>query len=276
VSINVGPDGVEYRGGAEDLETTGPSLLAVDEAGRIHVVDPAGSRIIGFGTGDPTSIDLQALDIASVTAIAADGTDLILVEIFFAPTRQRVHRLAADGTLVLTVDLPEGFRLEDGLSGVLAAGDGGVIIEFQGGAAYGRYEASDQSFSLQTRVDVRGVDVQPDAPNITIDGARITADLTMGLGGLRYLGTAADGTHVVERVDVVSTDPAFVVVRTVEWYSPGGVLLGSALVPGIEEQAIDQVPGLAITTDGRVYVLIALDTAVEVWQLAREPGRTIG
>ena len=205
IEIPVGPDGIEYRGGGEDLEATGPHLFAMDASGRIHIADPVGGRIVTIAGEARRSLDLIARDILGVTAFAADGDELIVIEIFFAPTRHRLHRLTADGAVVETVELPVGFRLEDGLSDLRPGRDGDVLIEFAGGGFYGRYDATTASFSKEEgSIEFRDAVVEPRPPDLVIDDILLTADLTMGLGALRYLGTAADGTHVVERSDVVS------------------------------------------------------------------------
>ena len=110
------------------------------------------------------------------------------------------------------------------------------------------------------------------AMDIEINGALVTGDF-VGFGGLRYLGTAADGSVVIKREDVLQTDPVFRVLSTVEWYSAAGEFLGSSRVPSLETQAIDQVPGVAVARDGSVYALIARDDRVEIIELERHSRR---
>jgi hypothetical protein len=249
--------------------------LAVTDDGVAHIVDPVERRLVRASADGIEYVDLIALDILAVTAIAADGLDLILIEVFFGPLRQRIHRLDPAGVLVSSVDLPEGFQLEDGLSAVLADADGDVVIEFGGGGGYGRYDADADTFTRESRITIRGVTVTPTPPDLIIDDARLTADLVGDFGALRYLGTDVVGTHVVERVDVLGTNPINV-LRTVEWYGPDGAFLGSALVPSIDEQAIDVAPGIAMMTSGDVIVLLALEDTVVLRPLERQPTRIIG
>ena len=76
---------------------------------------------------------------------------------------------------------------------------------------------------------------------------------------------------VVERSDVVSTDPVIIVERSVQWYRPDGTLIGSVRVPSLDETAIDQPPGLSLTPSGVVVALLAFETVVEVRVLSPEP-----
>ena len=52
---------------------------------------------------------------------------------------------------------------------------------------------------------------------------------------------------------------------------------GSALVPGLEEQAIGVAPGHRPSpSDGRVFTLLAREDVVLVQELERRPGRITG
>lgn len=250
----------------------GPGLIAVTEDGAAHIFDPVDGRLVRATADDVQFIDLFALDVYSVTALAADGLELILVEVFFGPERHRIHRIDATGAISSSVDLPIGFRLEDGLSGVLSDDDGDVILEFGGGDTYGRYDAASGTFDRDSSAVIRGVEVIPAAPDVLIDGILITADLVGDFGGLRYLATDDGGRHVVERVDVLDMNPLRV-LRTVEWYSATGEILGSARVPAIDEQAIDVAPGIAVDGRGHVVALLALQEQVVVLPLDPAPGR---
>ena len=273
VSIPVGPGGIEYAGGGDDLEITGPSLLAVDPSGGIHIVDPVALRVLSFATARRTRFPLASLDILAVTAISAGADHLLIVEVTFGPVRQRVHRVGFDGRLLETIDLPTGLRLEDGLSGVLSGPDGQIIIELAGGAHYGVWNAATRAFDAFDSLAIAQTTIIAEAPDLEINGVRIPADLTGVIGGMRYLGTADDGTVVVVREDVLETSPTFRVLGTVEWYTPEGLFLGSARIPPLEEQHISQPPGVALASDGRVLALVAHQRVVEVIELARQPDR---
>jgi hypothetical protein len=271
--IPIGPDGIEYLGGAEDLQRTGPSRLAIDPAGGFHLYDPMGRRIWSFTTAGTTRIDTAALDVRAVETLAAGPEHMVVVEVFFAPQRHRVHRIDYDGTLLETIEIPGGFRLADGLTGVLTAAGGEIVLELELGGSYGVWDDGAGAFERTNTLTLGNTTVTNVAEGIEINGNLATADLKGSRGGMRYLGTASDGTVVVVREDVLSMAPRFEVVATVEWYSSDGALLGSARAPLIDDHFIDQAPGLAMAPDGRVYALVAREDAVEVIELERRPGR---
>jgi hypothetical protein len=269
----VGPDGIEYAGSGDEQEIIGPALLAGDPVGGLHFYDPVGRRLLSY-TGDArVEIDTAALDIASVTALAANSDHLIAVEIFFQPVRNRVHRIGFDGAVIETIELPVGFRLEDGLSGVLTGDAGQIILEFSGGALYGIWNGADAGFKKRDVLDIDGLVVEPQPPDLMVGGVLLAADLTMGLGGLRLLGIDPAGNIVVERQDVTTMDPVLRVTTSVEWYSPGGALLGAARVPTLQEQFISTAPPVALLPDGTAVALLALEDEVRIDRLARQPDR---
>lgn len=273
MSLPVGPDGIEYAGSGDEQEITGPSLLAADPKGGLHFYDPVGRRILSFDGEQLSEIDTLGLDILSLTALAASADHLIAVEIFFQPVRNRVHRIGFDGAIIETIELPVGFRLEDGLSGVLTDAAGRLILEFAGGSVYGIWNGTETGFEKVVVLDVAGTVVAPQPPDLDIDGVVLTADLTMDLGGLRYLGVDPAGNIVVERQDVLALDPVLTVVTTVEWYSPDGTLLGAARVPPLEEQYISAPPPVAVLPDGTAVALLALEDEIRLDVLARQRDR---
>lgn len=272
--LAVGPGGIEYRGVHDEQEVVGPSLLAVDPSGGFHIHDPVGARILSFTAAGRRTIDLPALDILAVTAMAAGPEHLVVVEIFFSPVRHRVHRVGYDGTLLETIELPAGYRLEDGLSGVLTGSDGEIVIELAGGASYGVWDPDASRFATVATLALSGTTITLVGPDIEINGVLVTTDPT-GFGGSRYLGTSADGTVVTVREDVYETDPEFRVMVTVEWYGPDGTFLGSARAPTLADQYTDQAPGLAVGRDGAVYALVAREDAVRIVELQRRPERIL-
>ncbi|MCB2224703.1 MAG: hypothetical protein KQH83_11100 [Actinobacteria bacterium] len=271
VSLAVGGD-VEYAPSGEDLPPVGPSLLAADAGGGIHLYDPVGNRILSF-TGDGyrtrSEIDLEAADILAVTAFTAASDHLLVVEVFFAPLRQRVHRVEYDGTVRETIDLPAGYGLEDGLSDVLAGDGDEIVIEYGGGAYYGAWVPESGSFLTGPALTFGGTTIVTRPPDLDIGPGTATADLAGSLGGMRYLGMTADGTVAVIREEVRVTSSVFDVLTTVEWYSPTGGFLGSARVPGLRSQAIGAPPGVAVLPDGRAVALVALPDVVQVVELPR-------
>lgn len=269
------PDDVRYRGGGEDLELTGPSLLAIDPRGGVYINDPEASALRWFQGDAEAVLLLQPIDILNVTALAAATDYALVVEVFYGPFRQRVHRIGLDGVIIETIELPVGLQLEDGLSGVLVGPNDEVIIEMAGGAAWGIWHGGPE-WELTRALDLVGTRVMTLSPDIEVNRNRITADLVGSFGGLRWLGSATDGTVVLMREDVLQTDPVFVVLSTVEWYDRDGAFLGSARVPSIEDQYTDNVPGIAVSADGRAFALIATERSVDLIELVRQPERIVG
>ena len=273
--IPVGEGGIQYRGSGNEQEITGPTLLAVDPAGGVHIHDPEGGRIWSFTGSDPVVIDLFAIDILAIQAMAAAPDHLVVVEIFFGPVRHRVHRLSYDGVILETVELPDGLRLEDGLSGVFTDPESAIVVEFGGGAAFAKWNERRQEFVAGPDLQLASTEYRIVPGGAELFAAFVDAELT-GLGGLRYLGSSTDGSvSVLVRDAVIEVDPAFVVLTTVEWYDEAGRFLGSARVPSVDAQHTDQAPGLAVTPDGRVLALMTTPTAVEVVQLERTPERIL-
>jgi len=270
VSIPVGEGGIEYRGSGDEQEITGPSLMAVDPGGGIQIHDPVGGRILSFRDDARTSIDLGDIDILAVTALAAGPDQLLLVEILFQPVRHRVHWVGYDGSLIDTVELPEGFRLEDGLSGVRSS-SAGVVLELGGGAEFGIWDGDGFIRSDQLVEDGHTVVARP--PGLEVDGRLITADLSSGLGGLRYLAGDTDGGFFVVREDVLAVDPAIDVLTTVESYLSEGTLQSAAVIPSLTEQHISSPPAVAVLPDGTPIALVALETEVRIVVLELQPGR---
>ncbi|MDJ0925955.1 MAG: hypothetical protein QNJ77_15495 [Acidimicrobiia bacterium] len=269
----IGPGGIEYSGSGDEQEITGPSLLAADPNGGLHFYDPVGRRILTLDGREWTEIDMAALDIASVTALAANSQHLIAIEIFFQPVRNRIHRIGFEGDIVETIEIPEGFRLEDGLSGVRSDIAGRIIVEFAGGEFYAVWNGPDLGFEMVNQLDVDGYTITPQVPDLLIGDVLLAAELTAGLGGLRYLTTTSDGFHIVERQDVLSLDPEFLVVSTVEWYASDGALLGAARIPPLQDQYISTPPPVAILPDGRAVALVALEDEVRLDVLPRQSER---
>ncbi len=268
------PDDVRYQGGGEDLELTGPSLLAIDPRGRVYLNDPEAAALRWFRGDTEAVMLLRPMDVLNVTALAAGSDHLLVVEVFYGPVRQRVHRIGTDGVIIETVEIPIGLQLEDGLSGVHVGPNGEMVIEMAGGAEWGIWDGGPE-WQLTRTLDLGGTRVMTLSPDIEINRNRITADLVGPFGGLRWLGSAVDGTVVLGREDVLQTDPVFVVLSTVEWYTPDGAFLGSARVPSIEDQYTDNVPGLAVSADGRVFALITAERSVDLVELVRQAERIV-
>ena len=102
-AIGVGTDGIEYKLGGEELETVGPNQVAASN-GAVYVADPIGDVLWVINDSGSQAIDLIELDILNVVAMTATDEKLYLVEVFFAPARQRLHTLSLSGVLEASID----------------------------------------------------------------------------------------------------------------------------------------------------------------------------
>jgi len=263
--LAVGDGGVEYRGGGEELELSGPTTVAVGSDGVVYIVDPIANQILSFGPTGSSEIDLASIDVLSAPWIAVASDHLVVVEIFFSPLRERVHRIGFDGRLISSFQLPIGGRLETGLSGVMVDEPDRIHLVIAGGADYLQLTDETLGFTSVGSITKNGVTVSQAGIGVRIGEVEIGPELVGELGGLTAVDVAADGTVVVLREDVVSLDP-FTVNQSVEWYDSDGGFIGSAPVD-LAAQAISTPPGIAVGPDGRVVAMYALTDRVEVVEL---------
>lgn len=271
-SIPVGDDGVHYRGlGIPETEVTGPNALAVLPDGTFVIGDLIENRLLFYG-GDGVlvdAVDLDALGILNVSDLRADDEQIVLLEISFqvSPDRYRAHRLSLRGELVDSYDLPEGYHLEDGLTGV-AIGEGRqILVEFEAGARV--HQLVDAQGELNPSVldgyTYAGRKLQLLGPIGRIGSVQVGTQLTLGLGGLSLLDARADGSLYLVRGDVVS-DPTIVVDRTVHFFDSEVRQQGVARVP-ISERLYAVARDLAVGPDGAVYHLLPRPETLDVVRL---------
>lgn len=272
--IPVGPNGIEYRGG-DEIETSGPVAFGVGQDGSIHIVDPVGDRILSFrADGSTAEIDLQSIGVLSAPFMTVASDHLVVVEIFFAPVRERVHRIGFDGSIIRSFELPIGGLLQDGLAGVAVDEADRIHLVIESGIRYLQLDDASRDYTTLDSFTKHGVTVTKGEFDVTVDGTTIPADVSGEFGGLRLLDVAVDGTVVLVREDVVSTSPV-TVVMSVEWWTPQGEFVGSAAVD-LDAQAIDFAPGLAAAPDGTALVMYARDDVVEVVALDQSAERFLG
>jgi len=123
LTIPVGEAGVAYRGvDIPGMEVTGPNALAILSDGSIVVADLIGNRLLRYDLKGRLLeiIDLYAKEIVNMWDLVAFKDELILLEISLdiSPERYRVNRLTSNGELLTSYDLPKGYRLPDGLTGI--------------------------------------------------------------------------------------------------------------------------------------------------------------
>ncbi|MDD3824916.1 MAG: hypothetical protein PHY79_02995 [Anaerolineae bacterium] len=277
-TIPVDSTGIQYSGeGLPGIQTWGPKAFAVASDGTFWVADTVGNRVLHYDT-DGALLNLINLNDRGVIGIGdVEAVDSGFLVLDIAAQIPRVLQLASDGGHVAAYDLPEGLRLEDGLSG-LAVGDHGEILVEQEGGAF-----------LSQLADANGVSALVPLPGYIHRGILYkaqpadlsTADTTHGyiiagssrievtvpnmLAGLRVLGFNADGGFCVVVEEMVA-DPTVWVDQSVRCYGAAGELLGVARVPVAEQYTYVQ-NGLAVGPDGNVYALLTRPDRIEIVRL---------
>jgi hypothetical protein len=269
--IPVGESSLQYFG---SQKINGPNAIAVLPDGSFVIADLVGNRVWGY---DPTgqvinTIDLSSMDIKQITDLRANSTELIILEEW--GERYRVHRLSFDGELLASYDIPKGFHLEDGLTGIAVDCIGDILLEMEGGSrlyrlvdAQGNLEApiikTDYLCNGKTyRIATAGPFSTPQliAGNITLE-----TDLTTGLGGLNLLNVLNDGSFFVVRDDVVK-DQVIQVDQTVHYMNADGGQLGVARVP-IDQYYYSVMRNLTVGPDGNVYALLPQPNSIDIIRL---------
>lgn len=278
-TIPVGEEGVTYQGvGTPNMEITGPNALAILPDGNFVVADLIDNRLLRYSsTGHLLkTIDLYSIGIVNVSDLRATDTELIVLEISFkvSPERYRVNRLSFDGKLVASYDIPEGFHLENGLTGISVDCEGEILLELEGGSKLYRLVNSQGNLSVANTISdylchgksYRVINPGPGkTPNIIAGNIRLETQLTHGFGRLGLLGVLEDGSFYVTRDDVV-TESVVQVDQTVHYISADGIQLGLARVP-IAETYYYVMRNLAISPDGYVYALLPQPNSIHIIRL---------
>jgi len=281
-SIPVSPNNImQYK--VSSIEIEGPNAIAVMSNDSFLIADPVGDRLLHYDqTGRLLkTIELDALGIGYVRDLRVKDDEIFLLETSYH--KYRVHRLALDGSLIASEDIPYQFpidimnsdhTLEGGLTGIAIDCEGRIILEVASGS---------KLFPLSE------VQSQPDPTNI-IEGLlcngkrhfvstsgpwtdpqvsagdhRYQTHLTYGLGGLHFLDVFEDGSIYLVRNDVV-TDPVITVDQTVHYIGTDGTVQGVARVP-ISEYYYPITRNTAISPNGEVFALLPRPNSLDVVRL---------
>jgi len=266
LTIPVGEAGVAYRGvDTPGMEITGPNALAILSDSSMVVADLVGNRLLRYAPkGNLINIiDLYTKEIINIWDLVAFKDELILLEISLdvSPERHRVNRLTSNGKLLTSYDLPKGYRLQDGLTGISVDCEGQILLEIKGGQEF--YRLID---STGTPYLCNGKPYRVESTKLVADDVELETQLTAGFGGLKLLGVLADGSIYVVREDVVAQQPVITVDQTVHYMSADGLQLGVARVP-IAEAYYYVMRNLAVGPDGYVYALLPRPDAVHIVRL---------
>ncbi len=241
--IPIGVDGVTYD--LDGSPPSGPSSFAVLDDGSVVITDT-----MAVARGEPRllhydrmgemqgTIDLAGEDVAAIADVATDGSDLAILDVLIAMNRYRVLTLSLDGQVTATIDVPQGFRFEDGLTG-LVWDDGGILLEFEFGARYARV-TDDGTIEPVLAPTFGGISIEliPGSgrtTEIVTSRTSFTVERETNLGGVTPIGIGPNGwvTVVVDEVDV--SGPTIVVMRRVQRYSATGQLETESIIDAADQ-----------------------------------------
>ncbi|MFH0915826.1 MAG: hypothetical protein V1912_05195 [bacterium] len=270
-SVPVGDNGVTYDLAGEP--SSGPTSFVVLEDGSVVIADTMAvrfgePRLLRFDAAgarlDP--IVLTLAEVASIVDVASDGQKIAVLDVYPAMDRYRVLVLDASGDVETIYDVPNGFHLEDGLTG-LAWDDSGVLLEMEWGARYARVASGGPFESTRTVVfDGTPITITPGAGLTTVvevGPASFDVVRNVEMGGASLIGLAPDGSILLVIDEVGMSDEGGIeVTRRVQRYTPTGDLTGE--VSFLVRQFVGIARTLEATADGRVAHLVTLEDRVEI------------
>jgi hypothetical protein len=273
--IPVGENSVQYWGGDHpDTEINGPNAIAVLPDGSFVIADLVGNRLRRYySTGQLLkSIDLYSVGIEQVTDLRATDTELFVLEI--RAEKYRVNRLSFDGDLKASYAIPNGFHIENGLTGIIVDCEGEVLLELAGGtdlhrlvdaqgnlnpsSARGDYHCNGKPYQV--------INPGPGkTPMIIAGDIRLETKLTTGIGGFHLIDVLQDGSFFVIRDDILN-DQIIKVDQTIHYIGADGIQQGIARVP-IAENYYPIMRNLAVGSDGNVYALLPQLDSIHIIRL---------
>lgn len=278
-TLPVGDDGVTLQPfGEGGTARRGPCCLAVDRDGGLWVGDTYGVRLWRV-SADGTRREAIALaphGFVSVTDMAV-GTDGVAV---FGPTQGpslgfKLLRLARDGAVLGSIDLPDWVTGEGGLVGVNIDDGPGVVLAMQGGRRLMRVERTGDVQRRGAIID--GYSYGGRTYGIDWDGTvavragdrRWVLDDDPSSAVATLLGVAEDGSVWIEAGRVRDVAGRIDVVRGLIHVAPDGRLLGLALAP--DDSDVEGAAVFAVGADGRPYALVTRTDGSVVVRLAERP-----
>jgi hypothetical protein len=258
----------------------GAQSFSIAPNGEIWILDSAAQpqRLIRFQKPykNPELISLEGLVVGAADVETANDAIWVLGIASQPPT---VVKLATDGKLLESYDLPKGLWPEDGLTGIALAQDGGLLIELAGGADL--YQLFDQNGQVAPQrlpgytFDDRlyRIEMAPFSKNAKIDAGDVTIPVgsTLPIGELRVLGAVPDGSFYVVMYGMPE-ELGSQGVREILHYNLEGLRLGIAYMYTSLYYAQQDV---VIGPNGLVYELVSNpDHSVQVVRLGFKTGES--
>lgn len=276
LSFPAGKTGFPYQGvNIPGMEITGPNAFAIFSDGRYVIADLIENRLWIFSPkGERVKIiDLYPIGIMNVSDLQVYEDEIYALEIYLnPPIHYRINLLSPDGKLMTYYDIPEGYHLENGLTGFMIDCDGKIFLDLAGqlqpllilnenlitSSSKNHYECNGKSYYVQ--VTNRG-----EEPKLIAGSFTLGTSLTFGLGSLSLLKVLPDGSFFVVRSDVVN-DKIIQVDDTVHYFSAQGVQLGVARVP-VDERYYYVMRNLSVGPDNNVYCLLPKPDSLKILRL---------
>ncbi len=276
LSIPAGKTGLPYRGvGIPGMEITGPNALAILSDGCYVIADLIDNRLWIFGPAGEqlNTIDLYMAGIMNVSDMQVYKDEIYILEIYLnPPLHYRINRLSVEGELKAYYDIPEGYHLENGLTGFMIDCNGKIFLDLEGrlhplpiGDVTLTSSPSEENYECNGKTYYVHETKLGEKPKLTAGSFTLETSLTFGFGSLSLLKVLPDGSFFVVRSDVVN-DPAIQVDDTVHYFSAGGVQLGIARVP-VDERYYYVMRNLTVGPDDNVYCLLPKPDSLKILRL---------
>lgn len=280
LTVPVGRDGVQYEGEHPEMLPWGPIALAVAPDGSFWLADGVGNRLLHYSsTGSLlNTVNLAGL-VVGIGDLEVTCSNIWVLDI--ASPTPKILCFSLDGKLLDYFEIPQGLRLEDGLSGIAISDKGELLIEREGGASVSLLlKVGDKATHIPLEGHIqRGrlyitrpadlTSAETSKGYIKAGGTEIVVTVPHILGSLRFLGSNPDGSFYV-LLEELYLDGVLQVDQRIHLYSPEGKLLGMARVP-LSEQYVYVPHSVAVGPDGSVYALITHPDRVEVQRLKFAP-----
>ncbi len=271
--IPAGENGIHYRHvGVPEIRGWGPSSITLAPDGAFWVADTAGARLLEVRP------NCRLGRILSMPGHVVGIRDMVV-------TKNGIWILdaASQKPAVYLFDF-EGFErsrlfLEDAetVTGLTLV-DGAIAVEHEFGAYIEELAGWEASMSGRIHVYhttstgklVAAIPADMSRPDaslgfILFDGRTIPVEVEHALGGLRFLGSAADGTFFV-LAEEVAYDDAIRVDRTVWRFDAKGDFTGIARID-LARQFVRVEHDVAVGSDGRIYFVKTAKDRVEIRRL---------
>lgn len=268
--IPVGTEGLTYDRDGDP--PSGPSSFVVLADGSVVVADTMAAsrgepRLLHFDRfGQQIAvIDLASAEVAAIVDVVRDGDGVAVLDVHVDRSIYRVIRLDLAGGVEASIDVPEGSRFADGLTG-LGSDDIGLLLEFEFGARYQRIDTGTPPVDATPVFSGREIEVVSGTSRdatIRVGDESWTVSRDTDLGGVSLVGVGPDETIVVVVDEVDTTGSAFVVTRRVQRYTFFGELVSENRIDA-GDQEVEIARPLEVGADGKTMYLFARPDHIEI------------